>query len=208
MYRLCQIIFPLFHSVFNTSMLYLRKIPGFNTGLHYITPYLVKISYLSIFYFSKLQIYLETILPTEKKSDYLSLYCIEDKKFIDSYSKIVCILKETNRDNHYLLKFKHLDLIGRLYVTPDKIINGLQDIVIKNDNTILSAIYESQTSSTLIERDVTDLLNEYLICNFTGEFKLSDMIDDTENTLLDSSGKITIINNLADSEIWDINKSI
>lgn len=205
--NLLHIIFNVYISIYNYGIFYLNRIPYFTYCIDYCKPYFLSLSCNMLYYYGQFEILYNRISPTEKDYEYLSLYCIEKKEFINCNNEISKILRTSDRKDNYLLKFRKLKWIGRFHLSPDKIITCLEDIVTDADKMVLSAIYKETNNNSISEIDITNLLNEYLICNFSNTFKLSEMIDDT-STIFNFNGHISIINNTADMEELDINTFI
>jgi hypothetical protein len=207
MNNIIYIAFSVCLGLFNNIYIYLNKIPYICDFISICKPYLIYFSCNVIFYYGKLEILYQKISPNEKQYEYLSLYCVENSEFINCNSEIVRILRKTDRTCNYLLKFRKCKIIGRLHILPEQIIKSLEDIELNEKNLVLSAIYKETTDDIVFEKDITELLNEYLICNFNNTFKLSNIIEN-DNTIFNNNGKVSVINNLADIEVWDINTII
>ena len=183
--RICNRVSP-YVPIYLKQNKYLNKI--YTSSFPYIQWLFFKILYV----YTSIQIYYNSICPQPDGFIKMSLFNINQAKYIESNSQIEKILSNSNRNDVFILKFMFKHKVGRKIIYPER--NYPQECISHTINdSALSVTLNSISDDRGKEQDITELFNEYLIFNNYCDIKFRYLINDSGEFFFKATDELKLI---------------
>ena len=155
-------------------------------------PYIQWLFFKLLYVFTSIQMYYNSICPQPNGFIKMSLFNVNQGNYIESNSQIETILSNSNRNDVFILKFMYNHKVGRKIIYPE--LNYTQDVITQVINESALSITLNSISEQM-EKDITELFNQYLVYNKYCDIKFRYLINDSGEFFFKATDELKLIEN-------------